>query len=95
MPFGSIYARADFTWSDDYFTNVNHDPRQVQDAFGLVDARLGLRVGSWDLSVWGENLTGETYVDQSAVSVLFGSDPAFQTFIAPGQSYGLTASYRN
>lgn len=95
VPFGSIYARADFTWSDDYFTNVNHDPRQVQDAFGLVDARLGLRVGSWDLSVWGENLTGETYVDQSAVSVLFGSDPAFQTFIAPGQSYGLTASYRN
>ena len=92
--FGSIYARADYSWSDDYFTNVNHDPRQVQDAFGVIDARFGLRAGAWDLSVWGENLTDETYIDQSAVSNLFGLDPAYQTFIAPGMSYGVTARYR-
>ena len=92
--FGGFYARTDFTWSDDYFTNINHDPRHVQDAFGLLDARVGLRIGALDLSVWGENLTDETYVYQSWLMNLFGSDPAYQTFLAPGLSYGATARYR-
>ena len=41
--FGEFYARTDYSWSDEYFTNVNHDPRHVQGAFGLLDARAGLR----------------------------------------------------
>jgi iron complex outermembrane receptor protein len=92
--FGGFYARTDYSWSDDYFTNVNHDPRHVQNAFGLLDARVGLSIGDWDLSVWGENLTDEAYVYQSAVTNLFGSDPAYQAFLAPGVSYGATARYR-
>jgi hypothetical protein len=92
--FGEFYARTDYSWSDDYFSNVNHDPRHVQGAFGLLDARLGVRTGAWDLSVWGENLTDETYVYQSAVTNLFGSDPAYQNYLAPGLSLGATASIR-
>ena len=92
--FGEFYARTDYSWSDDYFSNVNHDPRHVQGAFGLLDARAGLRIGDWDLSIWGENLTDETYVYQSAVTNLFGSDPAYQNYLAPGLSYGATARIR-
>ncbi len=92
--FGEFYARTDYSWSDDYFSNVNHDPRQVQGAFGLLDARAGLRIGDWDLSIWGENLTDETYVYQSAVTNLFGSDPAYQNYLAPGLSFGATARVR-
>jgi outer membrane receptor protein involved in Fe transport len=91
---GAFYARADWTWTDEYFTNSNHDPRQVQSGFGLIDARVGVRVGALDVALWGNNLTDETYTTQSAVSNLFANDPAYQSFLAPGLSYGVTIRYR-
>jgi iron complex outermembrane receptor protein len=94
VSFGAFYARADYSWTDDYFTNSNHDPRQVQGSFGLIDARLGVRIGALDLSVWGDNLTDETVTTQSGVSNLFANDPAYQSFLAPGLSYGMTVRYR-
>ena len=92
--FGSLYARTDWTWTDEYFTNPNHDPRQLQSSFSLLDARAGVRFGQWDVSIWGENLFDETYVTQSLVSNLFTGDPAFQTFLGLGRSYGITARVR-
>ncbi len=94
VSFGSFYARADWSWSDEYFTNSNHDPRQVQDSFSLVDARVGVNVGGMDIALWGQNLADETYTTQTGVSNLFANDPAYQTFLAPGLSYGLTVRYR-
>ena len=92
--FGSLYARTDWTWSDEYHTNSNHDPRQLQDAYSVVDARIGARFGAWDVSLWSENLLDETYVYQSGVSNLFANDPAYQTFLAPGRSYGMSVKFR-
>ena len=92
--FGSLYARTDWTWTDEYFTNSNHDPRQVQPSFSLLDARVGVRFGQWDVSIWGENLFDEAYVMQSLVSNLFAGDPAFQAFLGLGRSYGITARVR-
>lgn len=88
-----FYARADWTWSDEYFTNSNHDPRQIQGSFSLVDARFGVKLGTWDISLWGENLLDETYVQTSAVSNLFATDPAYQSFLGFGRSYGLGVRY--
>ncbi len=88
-----FYARADWTWSDEYFTNSNQDPRQIQGSFSLVDARFGAKFGAWDVSLWGENLLDETYVQMSAVSNLFATDPAYQSFLGFGRSYGLGIRY--
>lgn len=88
-----FYARTDWTWSDEYFTNSNHDPRQIQGSFSLIDARLGVKLGSWDVSLWGENLLDETYVQMSGVSNLFATDPAYQSFLGFGRSYGLGIKY--
>ena len=52
-----------------------------------------MRFGSWDLSLWSENLLDETYVYQSGVSNLFPNDPAYQTFLAPGRSYGMAVKF--
>jgi outer membrane receptor protein involved in Fe transport len=94
VSFGGFYARADWSWTDKYFTNSNHDPRQVQSGFGLIDARVGVRVGALDIALWGDNLTDETYVTQSGVSNLFANDPSYQNFLAPGLSYGVTVRYK-
>lgn len=94
LSFGSFYLRTDYSWSDQYFTNSNHDQRQIQSSFGLIDARLGVRIGSLDISMWGDNLADETVTTQSGVSNLFANDPAYQSFLAPGISYGMTVRYR-
>lgn len=90
----AFYARADWTWTGDYITNSNQDPRHVQDAFSIVDARLGWRFGGWDLSIWGENLLNEDYITQAGVANLFATDPAYQTYLGQGRSYGVAVKYR-
>ena len=69
------------------------DPRQIQGSFSLVDSRFGAKFGAWDVSLWGENLLDETYVQMSAVSNLFATDPAYQSFLGFGRSYGLGIRY--
>jgi outer membrane receptor protein involved in Fe transport len=91
---GVFYTRLDYGWTDEYFTNSNHDPRQIQRGASLIDARLGVRAGAFDISLWGSNLGDETVVTQSGVANLFASDPAYQNFLAPGRSYGVTLRYR-
>jgi len=60
----------------------------------LIDARVGMNVGDLDFALWGQNLSDETYTTQSGVSNLFATDPAYQSFLSPGLSYGLTVRYR-
>ena len=50
LSFGSLYARGDWTWTDEYHTNANLDPRQVQSAFSVVDVRAGVRFGQSGIS---------------------------------------------
>jgi outer membrane receptor protein involved in Fe transport len=86
-------ARTDYSWA----TNTHERQSRSAACAGRVrpvGCPGGLRIGDWDLSIWGENLTDETYVYQSAVTNLFGSDPAYQSWPAPGLSYGVTARIR-
>lgn len=90
MPVGDLYARGDLTWTDDYQTNTNLDPRHVQDAFSLVNLRAGLRFGNYDVSVWVDNVTDKLWVMQEGISNLFDSDPAYQRWPAKPRTYGVT-----
>jgi outer membrane receptor protein involved in Fe transport len=53
----------DGRWVSDYNTGSDLDPEKEQDAFGLLNARIGLGASdlSWALELWGRNLTDETY----------------------------------
>jgi outer membrane receptor protein involved in Fe transport len=93
ITWGEFFARADWTYSADYYTNSNHDPRQIQSSYDLLGLRLGVRHDNWVFTAWGDNLLDETYVTQSGVSNLFATDPAYQSFIAPGIGYGVTIGY--
>jgi iron complex outermembrane receptor protein len=54
------------------------DNLDVQDPVALLNALLGIESGSWSLSVWGKNLTGEQYfvdyVDAAWAGILSGTD---------------------
>lgn len=93
---GELYARTDLNWQDD--TNVNTaslDPRNVQEAYAMVNARLGIRLnGGLDLSLWATNLFDETVVQQAGVLALFGTTSGFQNFLAAPRQIGATARFQ-
>ena len=68
---GSWYARADWAWVGEYYTNATLDPRHVQPAYSLVNLRTGLRFGNYDLFVWAQNAGDRTYVLQDGATNLF------------------------
>ena len=89
---GDLYARADLNWQS--ATNVNSaslDPRHVQEAFALVNARLGMRFANGvDLSVWASNLFDKTIVQQSGVLSFFGTTSGYQNFLGAPRQVGMT-----
>lgn len=56
-------AALDFRYVSEYNTGSDLDPEKVQDAFTLVNARLGFarEDGLWSVELWGRNITNETY----------------------------------
>lgn len=63
--FGNLLftAAADARYVSEYNTGSDLDPEKVQEAFTLVNARIGLgrEDGLWTVEAWGRNLTDETY----------------------------------
>jgi outer membrane receptor protein involved in Fe transport len=59
---GTLSARVDYTWTDDYTTFAGGPLQRTQEAFGLLNARLVYDSGaSWSLALAGTNLTDEYY----------------------------------
>ncbi|MBP03109.1 MAG: hypothetical protein CMM25_09910 [Rhodospirillaceae bacterium] len=56
----------------------------------LIDARVGFSGDSWDLTLWGRNLTNEKYASEAVPLFAFLNIPQK----APTRSYGIEARYR-
>lgn len=56
-----LNAHIDFNYKDEMFLDGDLDPNALQDSYVKVDARLGLSTvdGTWDLLLYGRNLTDE------------------------------------
>ncbi len=87
---GDLLVRLDVMYSDKmYFSTGNVDEASTP-SYTLVNARIGLETGSgWDLSLWGRNLTDETYVQQSFTVGVGDSHPIY----GPPTMWGVTAAY--
>jgi outer membrane receptor protein involved in Fe transport len=92
LELGNLYSRVDWSWQSSEITNTNLDPRSLQPAYSLFNARLGVKTrDGLDLSVWGNNLFNTTYIMQDAVSPLFGyKDPEFQRYLGRPREIGVT-----
>jgi outer membrane receptor protein involved in Fe transport len=57
-----LNAHVDFNYKDEMFLDGDLDPNALQDSYVKVDARIGLSTldGTWDLLLYGRNLTDET-----------------------------------
>jgi iron complex outermembrane recepter protein len=92
VPMGELYARTDVNWQSK--ANVNSaslDPRHVQAAYALVNARLGVRFDNGlDVSFWASNVFDKTIVQQSGVLSFFGTTSGYQNFLGAPRQVGMT-----
>jgi iron complex outermembrane recepter protein len=58
-----FHATASEKYSSSYNTGSDLDPRKLQGAYGLVNARLGIGSpdGKWTVELWGANLANKYY----------------------------------
>lgn len=90
---GNLFARLDWSWTDHYNSSFSSDPRMNHSPYHLVGARLGTRIGDYELMVWGDNLLDENVVYFDSVLNLF-DDASFQSFLGDPRSFGLTLRMR-
>ena len=88
----SLQFRASVTekYNSSYNTGSDLDPRKLQGAYGLLNARLGLGApdGKWTVEAWGANLT-----NKGIYQVAFDAPFQFQqidAFLGDPRTYGLT-----
>src|ERR1700722_9557815 len=93
VPFSSsleFHANVNEKYNSSYNTGSDLDPRKLQGAYGLVNARLGLGApdGKWTVEIWGANLANETYYQ-----VAFDAPFQYQqldAFLGEPRTFGIT-----
>ena len=93
-PFNA-YASANYSYRSSTAAEPSLDPATYIQAYGLLDARLGLTTkdGKYELAVFGRNLTDEHYFGTHFFATLFGGlsagNDATAAFQGQRRSYGL------
>jgi outer membrane receptor protein involved in Fe transport len=104
QPVGSFLVRTILAakYTSDYNTGSNLDPRKIQDAFTLVNARIGFgnRQQSWMVELWANNVTDEEYFQVAFDAALQGSSigptptSMIDAFLGAPRTYGVTARFK-
>jgi iron complex outermembrane receptor protein len=86
-----FHANVNEKYNSSYNTGSDLDPRKLQGAYGLVNARLGLGApdGKWTVELWGANLGNKTYY-QVAFDAPFQYNQ-IDAFMADPRTFGITA----
>lgn len=103
QPLGSYVFRTvvGAKYTSDYNTGSNLDPRKIQQAFTLVNARLGFgsKDRSWTVELWAQNVTDEEYFQVTFDAALQGSSTGatptsmIDAFLGAPRTYGVTARF--
>jgi iron complex outermembrane receptor protein len=91
VSWGEVYARSDWSWSDEYNLSFSADPRLVQDSYSWLNFRLGTRFDQgYEVVAWIDNVTDEDVVSSYPQLNLFANDLSYQSYRKSPRSYGLT-----
>ncbi|MET0378657.1 MAG: TonB-dependent receptor [Spongiibacteraceae bacterium] len=96
---GDLRTNINWSWVDDQdFQPENHGPGipasySVQEAYGLLDARIALRIDSIDgeVALWGKNLTDKEYIN-GALDVNGAGFGFVTNNYAPPRTFGIEVS---
>ncbi len=97
------FIRGEYAYRDDRFFFPDLDPDLTDEDYFLLNASLGIRAadGTWDVTLWGKNLTDEEYLisasrNRDAGNAGFGTVPieGYRVTAGDERTYGLTLRYR-
>jgi iron complex outermembrane recepter protein len=105
QPIGSNYSlrtNLGARYTSEYNTGSNLDPRKIQQALTLVNARLGFGTVDqrWTVELWALNLTDEEYFQVAFDATLQGSSTSptptsmIDAFLGAPRTYGATARFK-
>ena len=85
-----LHANVNEKYSSSYNTGSDLDPRKLQGAYGLLNARLGVGApdGKWTVEIWGNNLADKLY-NQVAFDAPFQYDQV-DAFLGDPRTFGVT-----
>jgi outer membrane receptor protein involved in Fe transport len=85
-----FHANVNDKYSSSYNTGSDLDPRKLQGAYGLLNARLGVGApdGKWTVEIWGNNLADKLFY-QVAFDAPFQYDQ-IDAFLGDPRTFGIT-----
>jgi outer membrane receptor protein involved in Fe transport len=87
-----MFASADYNFTDEFKMTGDHDPIDIQDGFGQVNLRVGVRAENWDFMIYGKNITDkQTASGAFDIPLASGSHGRYR---APGEMWGGRFTYR-
>jgi outer membrane receptor protein involved in Fe transport len=87
-----MFASADYNFTDDFKMTGDHDPLDVQEAYGKVNLRFGIRAENWDFLIYGKNVTDkQTAQGAFDIPLASGSHGRYQD---QGELWGGRFTYR-
>lgn len=101
------FIRGEYNWTDDQNVNAQTDnnPQTIQDDYGLLNARLGLRSAeeTWEVAAWARNIEDKGYcqtifyqplgTELSLVDPVTGGGMA-RCVLGEPRTYGIDLTYR-
>jgi len=86
----SAFARFEYTYASEQFTDGDLDPFTLQDSVEMVNVRLGLNIDSWNSTVtlWGRNITDERWYHGSFDIPV--AEDKMMSYPSEPATYGLT-----
>jgi outer membrane receptor protein involved in Fe transport len=77
-------------YSTEYNTGSDLAPQKMQDAYALVNARIGIGAKDkrWAVELWGQNLTDENYAQVGFDAPL--QTGSYNAFLGAPRTYGIT-----
>jgi len=92
---GELYANVINSFKTEHFADPTRAP-YAQENYVLWNARIGWRSDAWDISLWGKNLTDETYgraYTGNIITNLVGSPQDHRVFLNDPMTAGVTVRY--
>ena len=91
---GDLLLRADYTWQDKIYFQLENPEVSAQDSYGLWNLRAALQAhAGWELALWVKNLADEDYWVH-AFDSSFGFDLSASSIQGRPRMWGVTGSYR-
>ena len=90
---GTLFFASNYSWRDDVIFDPDLDENTMQEAYGLLDIRIGLQsYKGVDFSIFVNNVTNEDYAHRYIDAPMWPG--AFQRYPGDERTYGFELSYR-